>query len=73
MGEEALGLMKVQCPSVGECQDEEAGVGGYVCVCVGGHCDRIRGRGNGIRGIRGEKVQHLKCKLRKYPKIEEIN
>jgi hypothetical protein len=27
---EALGLMKAQYPSVGECQDREAGVGGLV-------------------------------------------
>jgi hypothetical protein len=27
---EALGLVKAQCPSVGECQDQEAGVGGLV-------------------------------------------
>ena len=30
MGGEALGLVKAQCPSVGECQDREAGVGGWV-------------------------------------------
>jgi hypothetical protein len=29
---EALGPVKVLCPSVGECQGQEAGV----CVCVGG-------------------------------------
>jgi hypothetical protein len=28
MQEEALGLMKTQCPSVGECKGGEAGVGG---------------------------------------------
>jgi hypothetical protein len=27
---EALGLVKAQCPGVGECQDREAGVGGLV-------------------------------------------
>jgi hypothetical protein len=27
---EALGLVKARCPSVGECQDREAGVGGLV-------------------------------------------
>jgi hypothetical protein len=26
--EEALGLVKVLCPSIGECQGQEAGVGG---------------------------------------------
>ena len=27
---EALGLVKARCPSVGECQDRDAGVGGLV-------------------------------------------
>jgi hypothetical protein len=36
----ALGLVKVLCPSVGECQGQEAGVGGLVS----------RGRGKGIWG-----------------------
>ena len=35
MGEEALGPMKPQCLSVGECEGREAGVGG----CVGGWGD----------------------------------
>ena len=35
---EALGLMKAQCPSVGECQEREEGGGGLVS----------KGRGNGI-------------------------
>ena len=35
---EALGLVKAQCPSVGKCQDREAGMGGLVS----------RGRGNGM-------------------------
>ena len=30
MRREALGLMKAQCPTVGECQDREVGVGGLV-------------------------------------------
>jgi hypothetical protein len=30
MGGEALGSVKVQCPSVGECEDRETGVGGLV-------------------------------------------
>ena len=41
---EALGLVKALCPSVGECQDREAGVGGLV----------IRGRGIGWEHFRGE-------------------
>jgi hypothetical protein len=28
MGEEALGLWKIICPSTGDCQGQEAGVGG---------------------------------------------
>jgi hypothetical protein len=28
MGREALGLVKIICPSTGECQGQEAGVGG---------------------------------------------
>jgi len=31
MGGEALGLVKVQCPRIGECQGREEG--GSVCVC----------------------------------------
>jgi hypothetical protein len=30
MRREALDLLKAQCPSVGKCQDREAGVGGLV-------------------------------------------
>ena len=30
MGGEALGPERAQCPSVGECQDSEAGVGGLL-------------------------------------------
>ena len=30
MGGEALGPVKVLCPSIGECQGQEAGVGGLV-------------------------------------------
>jgi hypothetical protein len=29
MGEEVLVSLKAQCPSVGECEGEEAGVGGW--------------------------------------------
>jgi hypothetical protein len=44
MGGEALGLGKAGCPSVGECQDRETGVGGLVS----------RGRGT-YRGFSVEK------------------
>jgi hypothetical protein len=46
MGGEALGPMKVQCPSVGECQDQEVGVGGLVSR---GRGERIGGFLNGNR------------------------
>jgi hypothetical protein len=39
MGEEALSPMKALCPNVGECQDQEAEVGGLIS----------RGRGEGRR------------------------
>jgi hypothetical protein len=44
MGGEALGPEKVRCPSVGECQDREAGLSGLV----------IRGCGDKIGGFRWE-------------------
>ena len=44
MGGEALGPEKVLCPSIGECQDQEAGVGGLVSS----------GTGEGIGGFGGE-------------------
>ena len=49
MGGEALGLVKMICPSTGECQGQEAGVGGLVNR---GKRKRIRGfkRGNQERG-----------------------
>jgi hypothetical protein len=36
MGEEALGLVKIICPSTGECQGQEAGVGGLGSRAGGG-------------------------------------
>ena len=47
MGGEALGPMKAQCPSVGECQGQEAGVGGLVS----------RERWEGIGGFRRGKQE----------------
>jgi hypothetical protein len=41
---EALGPVKERCPSVGECQDREAGMDEFVS----------RGRGDGIGGFRRE-------------------
>jgi hypothetical protein len=37
MGGEALGLVKIICPSTGECQGEEAGVGGLRSRVGGGY------------------------------------
>jgi hypothetical protein len=48
MGGEALGLAKIICPSTGECQGQEAGVG------------RLGSRAGG--GYRGLSEYHLKCK-----------
>jgi hypothetical protein len=48
MGEEALGLVKALCPSVGECQGREAEMGGW----MGGNLHRSRGRGDGIGSFR---------------------
>jgi hypothetical protein len=40
MGEEALGSVKVLCPSIGECQGQEVRVGGWGSGCLGGGGDR---------------------------------
>jgi hypothetical protein len=37
MGGEALGLVKIRCPSTGECQGQEAGVDGLGSRAGGGH------------------------------------
>lgn len=47
MGGEALGPVKAQCPSVGECQNRELGVGRLVS----------RGREDVIRGFQGGKQE----------------
>ena len=44
MGGDALGPVKVLCPSIGECQGQEEGVGGL----------GIRGRGERIGDFGGE-------------------
>jgi hypothetical protein len=46
MGEEALGSVRAQCPSVRECKGGEAGVGRWVRA----HPHRSRRRGDGIGG-----------------------
>jgi hypothetical protein len=53
MGGEALGLARILCPSKGECQGQEAGVGWL----------GEQGSRGEYRGLRGS---HLKCKRRKY-------
>jgi hypothetical protein len=45
MGGEALGVAKIICPNTEECQDQEAGVGGF-----------RRRAGGGYRGTFGEKI-----------------
>jgi hypothetical protein len=55
MGGEALGLAKILCPNIGECQGQEMGVGGL----------GSRGRGEGIGDFRRgnqERGWHLKYK-----------
>jgi hypothetical protein len=37
MGGEALGIVKIICPSTGECQGQEAGVGGLGSRAGGGY------------------------------------
>jgi hypothetical protein len=44
MGGEALGPVKAPCPSIGECQDRESGVGGL--MSRGGEGIGGVGRGN---------------------------
>jgi hypothetical protein len=47
--QEALGTVKTWCPSIGECQGREAGMGGW----VGEHPYRSRGMENSIGGWGG--------------------
>jgi hypothetical protein len=51
MGGEALGPVKVLCPSIGECQGQEVGVGGLVSRGRRediGDCHRGNRKGNNI-------------------------
>jgi hypothetical protein len=48
MGRETLGPVKVLCPSVGECQGQEAGVGGMV------NRGREQGMGGGLETRKGD-------------------
>jgi hypothetical protein len=48
VGGEALSPVKGLCPSIGECQDSEVGVGGW----AGEHPHRDRRRWDGRRGFR---------------------
>jgi hypothetical protein len=55
MGGKSLGPVKVLCPSIGECQGQEAGVSGLV--------SRRRGRGiGGFQRGNQERGYYLKCK-----------
>jgi hypothetical protein len=51
---EALGPMKALCPSVGECQGREAGVGRWVREHP---ANRSRERGNGIGDFQGKGIK----------------
>jgi hypothetical protein len=54
VGGEALGPGKSLCPSVGKCQDREAGVGGWVSTLIGaggGKMDRGFPEGKPGKGI----------------------
>ena len=46
MGEEALGPVKALCPSIGECQGQEAGVSGLVSREGGEIGEGVFQRGN---------------------------
>jgi hypothetical protein len=49
MGGEALGLAKIICPSTGQCQGKEAGVGGLGSRAQGGYRELLeRKLGKGI-------------------------
>jgi hypothetical protein len=49
MGGQALGPLKALCPSVGECQGQESGVGGLVSRGRGGDRGLLEGKlGKGI-------------------------
>jgi hypothetical protein len=52
MGGEALGPVKTQCPSVGECQGNEVDMSGW----VGEHPHRSKRRGYGIGGFQGRGI-----------------
>jgi hypothetical protein len=66
MGGEALGLGKVLCPSIGQCQGQEVGVGGF------GSREREEGVGDFWRGkgITFE-VQIKKISIKKKKEEEE--
>jgi hypothetical protein len=49
MGGEALGLLKIVCPSTGECQGQERGMGGLGSRAGGGYLGDFQ-RGNYERG-----------------------
>jgi hypothetical protein len=61
MGKEALGPVKAQCPSVGECQGQEAGVGGLMS----------RGGGRGFSERKPGKGITFEMKIKKISKKDQ--
>jgi hypothetical protein len=60
---EALGSLKVLCPSIGECLGQEAGVGGLGSRGRGKEIGDFRGetrKGDNIRNVNKEKSKNLK-------------
>ena len=53
MGGEALGIVKIICPSRGKCQGQEVGVGGLGSRAVGGY----RGFGDRIWNVNKENIK----------------
>ena len=53
MGGEALGIAKIICPSTGECQGQESGVGGLGSSGMG------EGMGDGVFGGATRKGDHI--------------
>jgi hypothetical protein len=59
MGREDLGSVKALCPSVGEYQDQEGGVGGLVSRGMGEGMRVFRGKirkGDNIRNVNNENI-----------------
>jgi hypothetical protein len=61
MGGEALGIEKIICPSTGECQGQEVGMGR-----LGSRAGAIEDFGNGIRNVNEENILKLGLCIMKY-------